>query len=294
MTDDGYDQTGDAGGFPESGSGENGFLAALSEGNREFAAANGWESADGVFDSYRSLQNSLSSSLRLPDEEASAEDRAAFYADVSKSWTPKDGYRFKLPETLPETFPYDQAFASEAGEWFREAGLPPEAAQLLHDKWVGKMAGQFAEYQDAAHEAAQQQAEAAETAHRALIREYGDPDSDGYQNAVAKADRALSTLKTAGVDLTGWFAEKGALTKADGKGLQQVVDPVAVKLLAFIHDSAFAEDGMRGFGTGDEGGNPFETGNSDLRQQSQLLENNPLRARQMIVAAGRDPTLFGL
>jgi len=294
MTDDVYDQAGGAEGVAETGTGNDGFLSALSEGNRDFAAANGWETADGLLESYRSLQKSLSTSLRLPGEDASAEDRAAFYADVSKSWIPKDGYRFKLPESLPESFPYDQAFAGEAGEWFREAGLAPEAAQVLHDKWVGKMAGQFAEHQAAVQEAAQQQAEAAETAHRALVREYGDPDSDGYRNAVAKADRALGTLKTAGVDLTGWFAEKGALTRADGNGLQQVVDPVAVKLLAFIHDSAFAEDGMRGFGAEGGDGNPFESGNPDLRQQSQLLESNPLRARQMIVAAGRDPRLFGL
>jgi len=86
----------------------------------------------------------------------------------------------------------------------------------------------------------------------------------------------------------------GLWLEADGNGLQQVTAPVAVKLLAFIHDSAFAEDGLSGFGAGGEGGNPFETGNPDLRQQSDLLENSPLRARQMIVAAGRDPRLFGL
>ncbi len=68
---------------------------------------------------------------------------------------------------------------------------------------------------------------------------------------------------------------------------------MAVKLLAFIHDSAFAEDGLNGFGAGGEA-QPFENGNPDLRQQSDLLENSPLRARQMIVAAGRDPRLFGL
>ncbi|QFS98693.1 hypothetical protein FIV06_14795 [Labrenzia sp. THAF191b] len=92
----------------------------------------------------------------------------------------------------------------------------------------------------------------------------------------------------------GFRAKKGALSTAGSDGLQQVTDPVAVKLLAFIHDSAFTEDGLNGFGAGGEGGNPSETGNPDLRQQSDLLENSPLRARQMIVAAGRDPRLFGL
>lgn len=40
--------------------------------------------------------------------------------------------------------------------------------------------------------------------------------------------------------------------------------------------------------------NPFFLEKSDLREQDQLLESNPLLARQMIVAAGRDPRLFGL
>ncbi|WP_297836374.1 hypothetical protein [uncultured Roseibium sp.] len=271
-----------------------GFIDSLSEADRDMAASHGWRDTAGILEGYRSLEDRLSGALQVPGEEAGSEEQAAFYADVSSRWTPKDGYRFKMPEALPENFPYDQAFAQEAGDWFKEAGLHPEAAQKLHDRWVGKMAEQFSAHEEAAFDAAQKQGEAAEAAHLSLVREYGEPDSDGYQNAVAKADRALSTLKTAGVDLTGWFAEKGALTTAGSDGLQQVTDPVAVKLLAFIHDSAFSEDGLNGFGAGGEGGNPFETGNPDLRQQSDLLENSPLRARQMIVAAGRDPRLFGL
>lgn len=41
-------------------------------------------------------------------------------------------------------------------------------------------------------------------------------------------------------------------------------------------------------------GNPFSLENPDLKQQSELLEQNPIRARRMILEAGRDPELFGL
>jgi len=270
------------------------FLSGLSDTDRALASENGWRSLEGVLEGYRSLQDRLSGSVSMPDKDASSEDQAAFYADVSRAWTPKDGYRFTMPDALPENFPYDQAFAEEAGSWFQEAGLHPDAAQTLHDKWVGKMAAQFASHEEAAHEASLRQAEAAETAHLALIREYGQPGSDGYQNVIAKADRALGGLKSAGVDLTGWFAEKGALTEADANGLQQVADPVAVKLLAFIHDSAFAEDGLSGLNEGSGGANPFDRDNPNLKMQSELLESNPSRARQLIVSAGRDPRLFRL
>lgn len=281
-------------GEPDAGMQETGFLESLSDDNRALAAEQGWRDAGSVVDGYRALQADLDGTLKVPDEAAGAEEKSAFYRDVSESWTPKEGYRFKMPEALPESFPYDQAFAREAGEWFQEAGLHPEAAQKLHDKWVGKMAEQFAAQEDSSASVARQQVEKAEAAHQALVREYGPPESDGYQNVVAKADRAMSGLKASGVDLSDWFADKGALSQADANGLRQVSDPTAVKLLAFIHDSAFAEDGLSGLADAGGGANPFDRDAPDLKVQSELLERNPARARQLILAAGRKPGLFGV
>jgi len=39
--------------------------------------------------------------------------------------------------------------------------------------------------------------------------------------------------------------------------------------------------------------NPFDLGRPDLQLQAEMLDRNPMRARQMILAAGRDPELFG-
>jgi len=73
-----------------------------------------------------------------------------------------------------------------------------------------------------------------------------------------------------------------------------MVDPVAAKLLAFIYDSAFAENGLSGLSEGIGGANPFDNDSIDLKQQSDLLDRNPARARQMTLAAGRDPELFSV
>ncbi|CTQ53112.1 hypothetical protein LP7551_01633 [Roseibium album] len=40
-------------------------------------------------------------------------------------------------------------------------------------------------------------------------------------------------------------------------------------------------------------GNPFDPENPNLKQQAEMLERNPARARQLIVAARRDPEMFG-
>jgi len=251
-------------------------------------------SADGDIGGGRAAETSLEGMISLPGENATAEERADFYKEISGTWTPQDGYRFALPEGLPETFPYDQDFAREAGDWFREVGLHPSAAQALHDRWVGKMADLHQHELQAANERAQEQAEAVEQAHSALVKEYGDPGSDGYRNAVAKADRAMNGLKDAGIDVTGWFAGKGILSDADPRGLQQVADPVAVRLLAFIHDKAFREDGLTTEGNGNAAGNPFDLNTTDIGRQTEIIRSAPERAKALIIAAGRDPKKFNL
>ncbi len=44
----------------------------------------------------------------------------------------------------------------------------------------------------------------------------------------------------------------------------------------------------------DHSSNPFSLSNTNLDQQVKLLERNPLWAKHMVMAAGRDPRFFGL
>ncbi len=269
------------------------FLSSLSDDNKTLATQQGWNDSDAVFDGYRAMQGQLSSSVALPGEGAAPEQVSDFYGSVSQHWTPKDGYQFKMPDGLAESFPYDEAFAKEAGDWFQEAGLPSHVAQSLHDKWVGKMAAAHEQTTAAQAAEAAKTAEAASAAHDALVKEYGQPDSEGYKNLIEKAVRAQTALKDGGVNVADWFADKGLMSEADDKGNQQVLDPTAVKLLAFVHDKALTEDGLSQIG-GEQGGNPFDKSKTDLAKQDELLRTNPERAKTLIKAAGRDPALFGL
>ncbi|MFN3247694.1 hypothetical protein [Roseibium album] len=276
------------------GSGDGGdFLSTLSDDNKTFATEQGFKDVGAVFDGYRGLQEKQKGMFSLPGEDATPEQRQEFYGNVSKSWTPEK-YEFKMPEGLSETFAYDKDFATEASEKFKEFGLHPSAAQGLHDWWVGKMASVQTEGENKAKEASDAQAEAVGNAHRELVKQHGDPESDGYKNHVAKAQRSLEGLKAAGIDLSDWFAEKGALTKADDEGGQQVTDPKAVNLLAFIHDKAFSEDGLNDLGNGQGGENPFNLDKPDLQKQADLTQRDPEKAKELIIAAGRDPKMFNL
>lgn len=265
------------------------FLSALSEDNRKVAEAKGWTSAESVntvFDSYRGLEAKMGSALTVPGEDATPEDRQAFFDKASKAWTP-EAYEFKLPDGLPETFAYDDGFAKEAADWFKESGLHPNQAQALHDKWVGKMSEVQAQAMEA--ESAKQQAlnDAKEKAHLELVKEYGDPQSEGYRNMVAKAERAMS-----GLDASDWLTEKGILSEPGEGGARQVLDAKGIRLLAKIADGMFSEDSLIGAGSG--GKNPFASDSVNLTEQSKLLRERPQDARSMIQAAGLDPAKFNL
>jgi|GEM_PF-6614691 len=54
-------------------------------------------------------------------------------------------------------------------------------------------------------------------------------------------------------------------------------------------------DGLQNRGRSDKSGslNPFDLNKTDLSRQAQLIKENPVRARQLILDAGRDPKLFG-
>ena len=261
----------------------------LDQAARESFEAEGLNTSDKVGEVYKNaylLKQKLGNSLTVPGENATPEDRQAFFDKASKAWTP-EGYEFKMPEGLPETFAYDQDFAKEAADWFKESGLHPNQAQALHDKWVGKMAE--AQSKAAEAEQAKQQAmdEAKQKAHQDLVKEFGDPQSDGYRNIVAKAERAMS-----GLDAADWLTEKGILSEPGEGGARQVLDPQGVRLLAKIADGMFAEDGLLGDGGG--GKNPFASDSVNLTAQSKLLRERPQDARSLIIAAGKDPAKFNL
>ena len=69
---------------PEGSGGDGGsdFLSVLSEGNRELATAKGWtgpESFDEVLTGYSALEKQQGNSVAMLGEEATPEERAAFF-----------------------------------------------------------------------------------------------------------------------------------------------------------------------------------------------------------------------
>lgn len=259
-----------------NGGGETWVAGLQDEENRTLVEAKKWAGPDDALKSYRELQNHASKALTMPGEDATAEDWDAFYSKLGRP-EKADGYEYQMPEGLPDNFPYDEGLAVESRNWAHEAGLSPKQAQTMHGKFV-----QYAAAQQAQHDKAMQKAEG-ET-HRALVQEWGEPDTEGYKRNVELTTRAARQL---GVmeDLT-----KAGMIAADGG----VRSATLAKALAKVGAAMFAEDSVLS-GGGGVLKNPFSDGDSfNLTDQGKIIRSDPRKAAALIRAAGGDPAVYGL
>lgn len=280
---------------PEGSGGDGGsdFLSVLSEGNRELATAKGWtgpESFDAVLTGYSALEKQQGNSVALLGEEATPEERAAFFEKVSDGWTPKEasGYEYRMPENLPEDFAYSQEFVTEASQWFHEAKLNPQQAQFLHDKWVGSLAGSHALAGEAAGEAAKALEASHAEAHQALEKAWGPSGSEGYQTKQSQAVNAAEKL-----GLMGDLVEMGYITEDDsGARTVDAKGAAFVQKLVAVNAAMFSEDGLGGgSATAD---NPWAADTNNLSKQNAIYTQDPQKAKALITAAGLNPAKWGL
>lgn len=260
-----------------SNSGGETWVAGLQvEENRALVEAKQWGSPDDALKSYRELQTHASKALVPPGEGATAEDWSAFHAKLGRPEKP-DGYEYRMPEGLSDNFAYDEALAVESRNWAHEAGLTPRQADIMHGKMV-----QYTDALQKQHDDAMLKAEG--EAHRDLIREWGDADTEGYKRNVEMAARAARNLGVMD-DLTkaGMIAPDGGIRSA-----------TLAKALAKVGTTMFGEDSVL-TGGGGVLKNPFSSGDSfNLTEQGKILRSDPKKAASLIRAAGQDPATYGL
>lgn len=272
---------------------DNDFLAALDADTRKTVDAKGWKNPlDAVkgalkssADMHRELTDTKAKSLLRPGDDAKPEDWDGFYEKMGRPKTPGE-YSFKLPEGLPENFPYDQQSADKFKVWAHEAGLPPREAQRLHDEYVKDAAKQM---QDMAAKSAQ----AAASAHEALVKGFGNPadawGEEGSESYKRKQELANRTLRQQGG--SELIAEMKAIGALGPNG--EVKSPRLAMALAKIGGELYAEDTLFG-GVNGGGSNPFSDKTTDLTKQGQIIRSNPDHARALIRQAGHDPKEWAL
>lgn len=263
----GSDQDGDS----------NDWTTVLDDDTRQLVEQKGYKSPNDLGKAYRELSKKLGErpTLEAPADDAAPEEWQAYYEKLGRPKAPEE-YAFKLPEGVPENIPYDNDFAVKFKNWAHDAGLSPRQAQALHDKYVqdftGQLEGSIAQHQQRVEEA-----------HSTLVKEWGDPETEGYRQNVEMARRALVQL-----DLRDDLTSAGLM---DENGM--VLSAKVAKALSRVGQRMFAEDSMFG---GQSAGitNPFSDKSENMTQQSMLIKSDPARATQMIRAAGKNPADYGL
>lgn len=246
------------------------------EENRALVEAKQWKSPDDAIRSYRELEHHASKALKLPGENATAEDWDKFYSKLGRPESP-DKYELKLnTEAVPQDFPYDETSAIEFRKWAHEAGLTPSQAQALHDKFVGHQASAFSATREG-------MAKAEGDAHRALVQAWGDADTSGYKQNVEYLSRAVAQLGLKDSLM------KGGLLSADGA----ILDHKVAIAFAKVGKELYGEDTMATNASGVLR-NPFSDEHENLTEQGKLLRDDPKKAAALMRAAGKDPRTLGL
>lgn len=239
----------------------------------------------------------LGSAIRVPGDDASDEDKSAFLdklkelndangiALATEAPETPQGYEFTVPENLPEDMPYDADRANSFKEFAHSIKLSSEQASALHDWFVNQTVedfGTIGEQQAARTE------EIATAEREKLTKRWGPMDGETARANMAFADKAIREV--GGEELVEAFKRRGILSEDN-----LVLDETIAVAFANVGMALYSEDQVL---QGDPTvvGNPFEEGSEhwSMTKQMQIWKADQNKAYNLIAAAGRKPSDFGL
>jgi hypothetical protein len=227
----------------------------------------------------------VGSSIRVPGENATDEEKAAYLDKLGRPKTPTD-YKLDVPKDLPEGLPYDGEFAKAAAAKAHELGLTQAQLAGLHDLFVGYQAQAF---QKSVGQSQQQFAERAKAETAKLEKLWGPLTGEQAQAQLEVADKVFTQTKGGGEFLD---ALKDVGLVGPNK---EILDARIAPFIAELGGALYVEDGLLR-GKADEVGNPFAKGTDsfNLTKAMAIAKKDPDRARQLARAAGQPLKDFGL
>jgi hypothetical protein len=258
-------------------------FAALETDTRTwFEKKHGKDPAKAVKQAYE-LDKLIGKSIVIPDENATDEQKADFAKKLGVPDT-EDGYGFKVPTNLPPELPYDgdqdKAFAKAC----REAGVPVAAANKVREWFIQSQVDAFGQTAEQAKEGLKTLI-TAETGK--LEKAWGPRDGETFKANVEFADRFFTTVDTSGelkgaIQKAGWLGPKG-----------EILNSALATAFAKAGQALFMEDGQIR-GNAADLDNPFAKATFNFTKASQLVKNDPGKAKSLAISAGADLRQFGL
>ena len=157
--------------------------SSVPENLRDNEAFKGIEKSSDAWQQFVDMKGRMESSVQIPGENATDEDRAAFYTKLGRPET-ADKYTITKPDTLPEGVQYSEDTEAIFKTAFHEVGLSDQAAQKLWGK-----------YHEVVAQGYETQQKAEQAAHEAAINELkNDWTGDNFKVNTEIAHRAFTGI----------------------------------------------------------------------------------------------------
>lgn len=260
-------------------------FADLDEDTRTWLEKRGLKSIAEVAKTAHEQSKLLGNAIRIPGKDATEEEREAFLNKLGRPEKP-DGYKFAPPENLPEGLPYDGERAKGFADLAHKLGLTADQAKGIHD-WAAENAiGDFKAGSEVKH---QQTVETAKAETEKLVKAWGPLDGETMKVNLSFADKALNEI--GGPEALAEFRRVGLIGSEGDKVVTSA--PIAM-MLAKIGRTLYKEDDVLR-GNPSKLNNPFEDGKDfNVTAQMKLIRADRAGALEMIAAAGKKPSDFGL
>ncbi len=233
------------------------WLAGLSDENRELAKKKNWADQNAVLKSYSELEKMKSAAA--PETPAPVTYKA-------------DDFAFKLPDNAND-IGYSEGFATAFKETLAKVpGITPDAANAIHDWYVGYATEQYGTQTTAYAEALDTRLVETEAA---LTKAWGATNNPTFTRNLELASRALTNLGVmdAAVE-AGLLLKVGEATKVTNAAFMQA--------FAKVGQAMYAEDAIHGAPA--TGVNPFDPKTESQAQQGALIKSDPQKALLLIQA----------
>ncbi|MCP4108328.1 MAG: hypothetical protein GY749_22760 [Desulfobacteraceae bacterium] len=253
-------------------------FSGLEGDNQSWIEAKGTKSVADLVTMARNSEK-MTGGLHLPGKNAKPEDISSFLDKATKNFMPADanGYDFNMPDGMPENMPYDGEMADNMKAWMFDSGMPPQMADKFHSQIV-------TDFMIPAYEAELAEVQqSVDTSNALMKKEWGEPDSQGFKanmEYVLKAVNGFDGYKDA-------LIQVGAIDEENN-----ILNAALLMPLAKLGELHFSEDGMV---TGDNNEpNPFANDSQNWTKANQIIASDPVKAKSLIIAAGKEPADYRL
>lgn len=270
-----------------SSNGSSSVLEGLEGDSLQYAQKNGITSIGEAITKSRELEKLIGNSLRIPGQDASSDDVAAYFDKATKQFMPEtaEGFEFAMPEKMPDGMEYNGDFVGRFKEGMLARGVPPQLASKVHDWFMEDVL--IPDFENGLNDYQSR----VDGSNSLLEKTWGAKDSQEFRAGQEHVLRAIEELGGDGYKQA--LIEAGVIDDQDN-----ILNASLLIPLAKISEKFLSEDSLVNGNSIEE--NPFADDTKNWSKMNELIaevksgKRDPKQVKALIAAAGKEPGTFGL